>query len=86
LTFTFIGSTGDTNQNCDEFVQHGKNRGSLTAEELEILKTKKDAGTLTSLEKQKLKKDEKNIGERPSRQSKDKKNKNNFYDETRSYK
>jgi len=55
--------------------QHGKNNGKLSPDELDILKQKRDNGTLSNLEKQKLKRHEKNIGDRQSRQSKDKKRK-----------
>lgn len=56
-----------------QFAQHGKNRGSLGSEELEILKAKEQSGTLSGSERQKLKRHEKNTGQRKSRQSKDKK-------------
>jgi hypothetical protein len=56
-----------------QFAQHGKNRGSLDSSELEKLKAKAVAGTLTANEAQKLKRHEKNTGERRSRQSKDEK-------------
>jgi len=55
----------------DSFAQHGKNNGKET--DIETLRAKKEAGTLTNLEKQKLKRHEKNTKERPSRQSKDEK-------------
>jgi RHS repeat-associated protein len=61
------------NLDIKNFAQHGKNNGKLESEELEHLKAKKEAGTLTKLEQQKLKKHEKNTDQRPSRQSKDKK-------------
>ena len=66
---------GDTPIDHDpmQFAQHGKNRGTLDPEELEVLRAKKAAGTLSGVEKQKLKRHEKNTGERASRQSKDKK-------------
>ena len=53
--------------------QHGKNNGKLTQDELNILRQKQENGTLSNLEKQKLKRHDKNTGDRPSRQSKDKK-------------
>lgn len=56
-----------------EFSQHGRNRGTLGHEELELLKAKAASGTLTAIEKLKLKRHEKNTGERHSRQKKDKK-------------
>ena len=54
-----------------DFAQKGKNNGK--ADDIEMLRAKKEAGTLSKLEQQKLKRHEKNTGERPSRQSKDKK-------------
>ena len=53
--------------------QHGKNNGKLTQNELDVLRKKQENGTLSNLEKQKLKRHDKNTGDRPSRQSKDKK-------------
>lgn len=56
---------------ADNFAQRGKNNGKT--HDIEILRAKKEAGTLTKQEAQRLKRHEKNTGERPSRQSKDKK-------------
>jgi len=53
--------------------QHGKNNGKLDQEQLDILRQKAKDGTISNLEKQKLKRHDKNTGDRPSRQSKDKK-------------
>ncbi|MNY10934.1 hypothetical protein D3C86_1439350 [compost metagenome] len=53
--------------------QRGNNNGKLQDDELESILAKKAAGTATSAELQKLKKHEKNTGQRSSRQSKDKK-------------
>jgi RHS repeat-associated protein len=70
----FLTIPGDTpNRHKEDFAQHGKNRGTLGQEELEVLKAKSEAGTLSGVEKQKLKRHEKNTGERRSRQRKDKK-------------
>jgi len=53
--------------------QHGKNNVGLEPAELESLRAKQQAGTLTPSEKNKLKANEKKAGQRRSRQSKDKK-------------
>lgn len=53
------------------FAQRGWNNGK--ADNIEQLKAKKEAGTITKKERQILKRHEKNTSERPSRQSKDKK-------------
>lgn len=66
-----IDHTIKKGDNKFDFAQRGKNNGK--ADDIEALKAKKEAGTLTNLEKQKLKRHEKNTGERGSRQSKDKK-------------
>lgn len=55
----------------DTFAQREKNNGK--ADDIEILRAKKESGTLTKQEAQRLKRHEKNTGERSSRQSKDKK-------------
>ena len=45
----------------------------MSNEEKEVLKQKEANGTMTKKDKQKLKRNAKNEGSRPSRQSKDKK-------------
>jgi len=57
----------------DQFAQHGWNNGKMSNEEKEVLKQKEANGTMTKKDKQKLKRNAKNEGSRPSRQSKDKK-------------
>ena len=57
----------------DSMSQRGNNNGKLQDDELESIRAKKAAGTATSSDLQKLKKHEKNTGQRSSRQSKDKK-------------
>ena len=56
-----------------QMAQKGFNRGKMDADELARVKAKVAAGTATALEMQKYKRDQKNRGDRPSRQSKDKK-------------
>lgn len=57
----------------NNFAQRGTNNGRLQQDELESILAKAAAGTATSAELQKLKKHQKNTGERSSRQSKDRK-------------
>jgi RHS repeat-associated protein len=57
----------------DAMSQRGNNNGRLQEDELAKILERKAAGTATSAELQKLKKHQKNTGERGSRQSKDKK-------------
>lgn len=57
----------------DSFAQRGNNNGKLQDDELQAIKARKEAGTASSSDLQKLKKHEKNTNQRSSRQSKDKK-------------
>ena len=57
----------------DSFAQRGNNNGKLQDDELQAIKARKEAGTASSSDLQKLKKHEKNTNQRSSRQSKNKK-------------
>lgn len=57
----------------NNFAQRGNNNGKLQSDELEAILARKAAGTASSSDLQKLKRHQKNTGERGSRQSKDKK-------------
>jgi RHS repeat-associated protein len=54
----------------DQFAQHGKNRGKLSQEELEIIEKSLSEGSATNVQKQKYKRHQKNTGQRKSRQTK----------------
>lgn len=72
---TTIGSYDKMSQkiNRDNFAQRGTNNGKLQEDELEAILARKAAGTASSSDLQKLKRHQKNTGERNSRQSKDRK-------------
>jgi hypothetical protein len=71
VVLLFQGDTSPSQR--DEMSQHGKNDKHLGSEELAKLQAKKEAGTLSSQYKLKLKAHEKATNTRHSRQSKDKK-------------
>ncbi|WP_281335995.1 DUF6443 domain-containing protein [Flavobacterium eburneipallidum] len=73
-TDSYSSSTPSTTiGHYDSMSQRGSNNGKLQDDELESIRAKKAAGTASSSDLQKLKKHEKNTGQRSSRQSKDKK-------------
>ncbi|MDI9308641.1 MAG: RHS repeat-associated core domain-containing protein [Limnohabitans sp.] len=66
-------STNTTIGHYNSMAQRGNNNGRLQDDELEAILARKVAGTASSTDLQKLKRHEKNTGQRSSRQSKDKK-------------
>jgi len=75
LTYPQTDNPSQETPHYKDDAQHGRNNVGLEPEELESLQAKQKAGTLTPSERNKLKANEKNEGQRRSRQSKDKKQK-----------
>ena len=69
----YVGEVVNGLNILDSFAQRGANNGKLQDDELQAIKDRIAAGTASSSDLQKLKKHEKNTGDRGSRQSKDKK-------------